>query len=129
MLFGPEDREPFRDPRVDGRKAAEPGVAGTADGDQEIGIAAAGMPMMNVEAVPCPAARAAEVIAGEDDLPIPAEVIERVPTGAVTLRAKSVDRNFSPAGTLPQIESAVAYTECVVPITRRPAPGRHLLFG
>jgi hypothetical protein len=99
MLFGPEDREPFRDPYVDGREAVETSVAGGADGDQEIGIADAGMPVMNVEAVPGPAAGAAEVVALEDAFPVAAEVRSRMPPHAVTPRAQPTDgRNSDPTG-------------------------------
>jgi hypothetical protein len=95
MLFGPEDGEPFRYPHVDGRKAVETGVAGRADGDQEIGIADAGMTVVNVEAVPRPAAGAAEVVALEHRFPVPAKVVFRIPTGPITLQAQPTDRRDS----------------------------------
>jgi hypothetical protein len=61
MLFGPEDHNQFGDPDVEGREAMETGVAGGADGDQEIRIAVARMAVMNMEAiVPRPAAAAAK---------------------------------------------------------------------
>lgn len=47
---------------------------------------------MNMEAVPCPAARAAKAIAREDVFPVAAEVILRMPAGAVTSRAQPGDR-------------------------------------
>jgi hypothetical protein len=68
MLFGPENGEQFRDPPVDRSQPMQARVACGADGDQELRVADAGMPVVNVEVpVPCPAAGAAEVMAGEHD--------------------------------------------------------------
>jgi hypothetical protein len=92
MLFGPEDGEQFRDPDMDRSQTVEAGVAGGADGDQEPRLADTGMPLVNMEAVPCPAARAAEVVAGEHRFPISAKVIPGMPAGAVTPRAQPGDR-------------------------------------
>ena len=88
MLFGPEDGEQFGDPHVDGSQAVKTGVAGGADGNQEIRVADGGMPVVNMEAIPCPAARATELIAGEHRFPISAKVIFRMPAGAITPRAE-----------------------------------------
>jgi hypothetical protein len=49
MLLGPEDGEPFRDPDMDRSQAMQPGVAGGAYRDQQIGITVAGMPMVNMQ--------------------------------------------------------------------------------
>jgi hypothetical protein len=85
MLFGPEGGEQFGGPDVDGSQAVEAGVAGRANRNQEIRVAVAGMPVVDVEAVPRPVAGAAKVIAREDVFPVAAEVILRMPAGAVTL--------------------------------------------
>jgi hypothetical protein len=95
MLFGPEDGEEFRDPDVNRSQPMQARMAGGADGDQEIGIADAGKPVMNMEAVPRPAADAPQPIALEDRFPISGEVIFRVPARPVTLRAQTRDHRDS----------------------------------
>jgi hypothetical protein len=89
MLFGPEDGERFRDPEANGSEPMQARVADSADGDQQIGVADAGMPVMNMEAIPRPAAAAPELIAREDDFPVPSEVCARMPAGAVAAGAEA----------------------------------------
>lgn len=91
MLFGPEDCEQFGDPDVDRSQAVKPGVAGRADRNQEIRVTEARMPVMNVEAIPCPAVRASKVIPLENQFPVAAKVISRVPTHPIALRAEARD--------------------------------------
>jgi hypothetical protein len=96
MLFGPENREQFRDPDMNRRQAVQAGMAGGADGDQEPRLAHAGLAMVNMELrVPCPAARTPVSIASEYDFPVTGEVISRVPEHPITLRAKSGDDRHS----------------------------------
>jgi hypothetical protein len=47
MLFGPEHSQQFRDPDPDGGEAVEARVARRTDGDQEIGMADARIPVIN----------------------------------------------------------------------------------
>jgi hypothetical protein len=74
MLFGPEDGRQFGDPQVDGSQAVEAGVAGGADSDQQIRIADAGIPVMNMEhRIPCPTAPALIPVALQNDFPVSTE--------------------------------------------------------
>jgi hypothetical protein len=103
MLFGPEQ---FRDPDVDGGQAVEWGVAGRADRNQEIRVAVAGMPVMDVEAVPCSAAGAPKMIAQEDVFPVAAEVIPRVPAHPITFRAQFAQRPAMTGVRSPQAQNS-----------------------
>jgi hypothetical protein len=47
------------------------------------------MPVMNMEAIPRPAAAAPELIAGKDGFPVSAEVRARMPAGAVAAGAEA----------------------------------------
>ena len=91
MLFGPENGEQFRDPRMDRSQPMQSGMAAGANGDQEIRITVAGMPVMNMKKAGLPATGTAEVIAGEDSFAVSAEVIPRVPAHPITLRAQAGD--------------------------------------
>jgi hypothetical protein len=91
MLFGPEHSQQVRDPDVDGGEAVEAGVAARADRDQEIRVAVTGIPVVNVEAIPCPAAGASESVPDKDRFPVPAEIIFRMPARPVTARAQTGD--------------------------------------
>ncbi|HWD98629.1 MAG TPA: hypothetical protein VG345_06320 [Bryobacteraceae bacterium] len=50
-----------------------------------------GMPVVNMKAVPCPAARASKLVAHQHVFPLAGEVIPRMPVGAITLRAEPGD--------------------------------------
>jgi hypothetical protein len=92
MLFGPKRGEQFGDPDVDGSQAVEAGVAGCADSDEQVLVAFAGPSVVNVKAIPCPAAGApTKMITGEDGFLVPSEVIPRVPAHPIALRAKPGD--------------------------------------
>jgi len=91
MLFGPEDGEQFRDPRMDRSEAMKTGVTGGADRDKQIGITVPGMPMVNMKKAGRPAARAPIPVALKHAFPVSAEVIARVPAHPVTLGAEAGD--------------------------------------
>ena len=89
MLFGPDNGEQLRDPDMEGGEAVEAGVAGGTDGDQERWLANVGPTTVDVElCVPCPTAPALILVALEDDFPVSAEVIPRVPAGPITAGAE-----------------------------------------
>jgi hypothetical protein len=91
MLFGPEDGEQFGDPRMDRGQPMKPGVAGGANGNQEIGITVPGMPVMNMKeaCLPCPAARAPVPVALKHGFPVSGEVIPGMPAHQITLRTEA----------------------------------------
>lgn len=55
MLFGPQRNQRLRDPPAQSRQTVKAGVTGGADGDQQIALMDAGLTMMHMEALPCPA--------------------------------------------------------------------------
>lgn len=91
MLLGPKDGEQFGDPDMDRSEAVETGVAAGADRDEQIGIAVAGMPVMNMKEAGLPAAGAPIAITGQHDFAVPAEVIPRVSAGPITAGAETGD--------------------------------------
>jgi hypothetical protein len=90
MLFGPEDGQQIGDPGVDRRKPMKPGVAGGTDGDQQIGVAVTGMPVMNVEVrIPCPAGPTPETVSVKDRVAVSGEIIFGMPAAPVTTASKA----------------------------------------
>jgi hypothetical protein len=63
MLLGPEWNESLRNPPPEGAQTVEAGVTGGADGDQQCALVDAGLTMMHMEAMPCPAGLAGPAVA------------------------------------------------------------------
>ena len=99
MLFGPEQRERFRDPAPDGAEAVQTRVAGGADGNQPIGFIRCRLAMVNMEEAGMPAAAAAKTVSFQHGLAMAAEAIFRVPARPVAPQTEAGDRSrFPPAG-------------------------------
>ena len=58
MLLGPQVEKQARDPEADGFKMVQPGMAAGADGNKQIAVVDAGLTVMDVEPLPCPAGQA-----------------------------------------------------------------------
>ena len=72
VLLGPQLKQGFRDPAVDGPEAVQPRVAGGAEGDQGI-VGVPRVAMMDHKPFSGPADAAAMVVAGQDFLAQAAE--------------------------------------------------------
>jgi hypothetical protein len=83
MLLGPEWNESIRNPPPEGAQTVEAGVTGGADGDQQCALVDAGLTMMHMEAMPCPAGLAGAAVALQNFLAQASEALAGVGGGAV----------------------------------------------
>jgi hypothetical protein len=99
VLLGPERNEGLRDPHAQGGQAVEAGVTGGADGDQQCALVDAGLTMMHMEAMPCPAGLAGAAVAIQNFLAQASEALAGVCGGAVASAAEVSDkREIAAAG-------------------------------
>lgn len=89
MLLDPQQNESFRNPDPQGGQAVEASVAGGAEGDQEIALVDAGLPMMHMEAMPCPAGLAGTAVAIQNVVAEAGEALAGVGGGAVAGAAEA----------------------------------------
>jgi hypothetical protein len=98
MLLGPERNQRLRNPPAQSRQTVEAGVTGGADGDQQIALMDAGLTMMHMEALPCPAGLAGAPVALQNVVAEAGETLAGVGGGTVAGAAEPGDkREITPA--------------------------------
>jgi hypothetical protein len=66
MLFRPERNERLGNPDPKGRQPVNPGMAGGAEGDQQLKVVHAGFPVMNCQKADLPTSSAGPAVTNED---------------------------------------------------------------
>jgi hypothetical protein len=89
MLLGPERNESLRDPDTQGGQTVEAGVTGGADGDEQRAVVDAGLTMMHMEAMPCPAGLAGAAVARQNLVAKAGEALAGVSGGVVAGAAEA----------------------------------------
>jgi hypothetical protein len=97
VLLSPQGDERLRNPDPQGGQAVEAGVAGGADGNQKIALVDAGLTMMHVEAMPCPAGLAGAAVALENVVAEAGETLAGMGSGMVAGAAEAGDKREIPA--------------------------------
>jgi hypothetical protein len=92
VLLGPERNESFRNPPLHGAQTVEAGVAGRANSDQQLALMDAGLPMMHMEALPCPAGLASAAVALQNVVAEAGETLAGVGRGAIAGAAEAGDK-------------------------------------
>jgi hypothetical protein len=89
VLLDPQQNESFRNPDPQGGQAVEASVAGGADGDEQLALMDAGLTMMHMEAMPCPAGLAGAAVALQNLVAKAGEALAGMDSGAIAGAAEA----------------------------------------